>query len=55
MIEYISGEITINDDASVIKVMYEKKIVSNLVACNFENGKYLASIMDIPQLRVMKL
>ena len=51
MIEYISGEMTINDDASVIKVMYEKKIVS----CNFENGKYLASIMDIPQLRVMKL
>ena len=42
----INGGITINVDVSVKDVMYVKKCVWNPAACNYENGKYLASIMD---------
>ena len=31
MIEYISAEMTVNDDASVIKVMYVKKIMFRIL------------------------
>ena len=40
----IIGGITINVDVNVKKLMYVKK---NPTACNCENRKYLASIMDV--------
>ena len=36
----------INVDVTVKKFMYVKKIVWNPATCNYENGKYLASIKD---------
>ena len=43
----ITGEITINVDVSVKKNhACEKGYVWNPAKCNYENGKYLAKIMD---------
>ena len=42
----INGGIMINVSVSVKNVMYVKKIVWNPSTCNYENGKYLANIMD---------
>ena len=46
--------ITINVDVS-IKTICEKDYVWNPATCSCENGKYLASILDIQQLFMMKL
>ena len=43
----INGGIMINVDVSVKSIIYVKKdYVWNPATCNYENGKYLASIID---------
>ena len=46
-VSHVNGRITINVDVSVKKYsVCEKDYVWNPSACNFENRKYLASVMD---------
>ena len=42
----INGAIMRNVNVRVKNIMYVKKIMFGIAACNCENGKHLASIMD---------
>ena len=42
----ISSGIKINVDANAENIIYEKDYTWNPATCNWENGKYLASIID---------
>ena len=51
----VNGGITINIYVNVKNALYEKGYIWNPATCSCQNGKYLASVMDIQQLHVIKL
>ena len=51
----VNGGITINIYVNVKNALYEIGYIWNPATCSCQNGKYLASVMDIQQLHVIKL